>query len=109
LTGKVVYSDNGEPVPLGEIHFTTPTFIARATIQPDGTFTTGSHKLNDGLPPGTYRIAITAVSADDSDPMDQGRLLIHPKYANADTSGLDITIESTTRNFVIKVDRAPVE
>ena len=97
LTGNVVYSD-GEPVTMGEVQFYTPTFVARAVIRRDGTFVTGSYKDADGLPPGTYNIAV--VSFDEA-----GNTLIDPKFADVRTSGLSITVDQTTRNFEIVVDR----
>jgi len=97
LSGKVVYSD-GEPVTSGEIQFYTPTFVARALIRGDGTFVTGSYKDTDGLPPDTYKIAVVAVDAG-------GNTLVDLKYADVRTSGLSITIDQTTRNFEIVVNR----
>jgi len=103
LSGKVVYSDNGEPVPLGEVQLYTPTFVARATIKPDGTFTVGPYKEKDGLPPGTYQVAILSVD-------ENGGVftpVADPKYSNIKTSGLSITIDKTTRDMEFVVDRPP--
>ena len=58
----------------------------------------------DGLPPGTYKIAIHVV--DDSD-TDNPYNLIDSKYTNKDTSGLEITVDKTVKNLEIKVDRNP--
>ena len=102
FTGKVVYSDDGEPVPTGEVQFYTPTFVARATIREDGTFRTGSYKETDGLPPGTYGVAIVAAAS-------SGISLIDLKYADQRTSGLTLTIEESTRNHEFRVDRASQE
>jgi len=100
LSGKVVYSDNGEPVTVGEVQFTTPTFVARAAIRPDGTFVTGSYKEADGLPPGTYGVAIVSVDENLSP-------LVDTKFSSQATSGLNITIDKTTRDIEFVVDRAP--
>ena len=100
LSGRVMYSDNGEPVTTGEVQFLTPTFIARATIRPDGTFVTGSYKEADGLPPGTYGVAIVSVDADFNP-------LVDLKFSSQATSGLGITIDKTTRDMEFVVDRAP--
>ena len=100
LSGKVVYSDNGEPVTIGEIQFTTPTFVARAVINPDGTFVAGSYRERDGLPPGTYEVAV--VSTDEN-----FNPLVDMKFSNPTTSGLSITIDKTTRDMEFVVDRAP--
>ena len=98
LSGKVVYSDTGEPVTQGEVQFYTPTFVARADIKNDGTFVTGSYKANDGLPPGTYGVAIASSDKDDN-------ALIHEKFSDQATSGLTVTIDKTTRDLIFKVDR----
>jgi len=100
LSGKVVYSDNGEPVTAGEVQFYTPTFVARATIRPDGTFVTGSYKETDGLPPGTYGVAIVSID-------ENFNPLVDSKFANQATSGLSITIDKTTHDIEFVVDRAP--
>ena len=102
FTGKVVYSDTGEPVTMGEVQLYTPTFVARAAIRSDGTFTTGSYTETDGLPPGTYGVAIVSIDAD-------GNSLIHPRYGDQTTSGLSLTITETTRGHEFQVDRAPVD
>jgi len=109
FSGKVVYSDTGEPVPQGEIQFTTPTFIARAVIRKDGTFKTGSYKAADGLPPGTYNVAIVSLTIDAEDSLAPPTFLVHPKYGDSKTSGLSVTIEETTRNHEFKVDRPPTK
>ena len=98
LSGRVVYSD-GEPVATGEVQFYTPTFVARATIRPDGTFVTGSYGERDGLPPGTYAVAIVSTEPDGFTP------LVDPKFSSQATSGLTITIDRTTRNIEFVVDR----
>lgn len=108
FSGKVAFSDTGEPVPLGEIQFTTPTFVARSVIQKDGTFKTGSYKAADGLPPGTYDVAIVSRTIDAEDSLAPPTYLIDPKYGNSKTSGLSVTIESTTRSYEFKVDRPPI-
>jgi len=100
LSGRVVYSDNGEPVTTGEVQFTTPTFIARALIKPDGTFVAGSYRERDGLPPGTYEVAV--VSTDEN-----FNPLVDMKYSNPISSGLSITIDKTTRGIEFVVGRAP--
>ena len=98
LSGTVVFSDNGEPVPSGEVQLATPTFLARATIKQDGSFVVGSYKEGDGIPPGTYSIAVHSYDSNENS-------LIDLKYADAGTSGLSIAIDKTTRSFKIEVDR----
>jgi len=109
FSGKVVYSDTGEPVSRGEIQFSTPTFLARAVIEKNGTFKTGSYRAADGLPPGTYNVAIISFILDEVNSEAPPTYLIHPKYGDSKTSGLSVTIEETTRNHEFKVDRPPAK
>jgi hypothetical protein len=105
LSGKVVFSDDGSPVTFGTVCFATPTFQAKGEIQKNGTFTMGSFGASDGLPPGTYQVGILGVTEDLG-----GELIysiLDPKWNSPSTSNLTITVERTTRNLEIKVDRNP--
>jgi hypothetical protein len=102
LSGTVVYSDSGEPVTSGEIQFSAGTFLARAMIQPNGSFRTGTYKASDGLPPGTYNVAIYSVN-------EHTIPLIHPRYGDWRTSELTITVDKTTTGVEFKVDRPEVD
>ena len=118
LRGKVTFSDTQEPLTAGEIHFSTPTFLARATIQPDGTYAVGSQKETDGLPPGTYAISIANAVEERRSITDQPmigarglaqavpeKLLIDPKYKRKETSGLSVTVDNSNKVFNFEVDR----
>lgn len=120
LRGKVTYSDTHEPLTCGEIHFSTASFLARANIQPDGTYTVGSMKESDGLPPGTYSIAIVNAVEEKRSMTDQvvigprglgqakpEKPLIDAKYKNKATSGLTVTVDKSGKVFDIEVDRYP--
>ncbi|MDR1959494.1 MAG: hypothetical protein LBQ54_10725 [Planctomycetaceae bacterium] len=115
LKGKVTFSDNGELLPFGEVGFSTPTYFARATIQPDGSYVVSSEGTADGLPPGEYNVTITAFFEDKNPnpkrgpngmPVDNSRHLIDPKYSSQATSGLKAAVDSSTRVLDFKVDRA---
>ena len=58
--GKVMV--DGVPVKDGAVTFypTGGGRTASASISPDGTFTLSYEKLNDGLPPGDYKVTIVA-------------------------------------------------
>jgi len=108
LKGKVTYSDDGSPVPIGTVGFETDTYSARGTLSPDGTFDVGSLGEKDGLPPGTYRVSVTgaekvigqgAYGANIYEP------LIDPKYTRGSTSGLTIDVNASTRKYEFEVDR----
>ena len=108
LSGKVVYSDDKSPVPMGVVCLETEKFLARGNIKPDGTFDVGSISEKDGLPPGTYRVYVSdarRIVGQDKDGSDIYEQLIDPKYTAAATSGLTINITSSTKNFEIVVDR----
>ena len=114
LSGKVVFLDDGSPVPLGTVGLISEsgTFSTRGTIKPDGTFTVGSTKANDGLPPGKYRVSVSALkyageqtSSDGESSESVHELLVDPKYGDPATSGITIDITSTTKNFTIEVER----
>ncbi|MDR1290581.1 MAG: hypothetical protein LBK06_05210 [Planctomycetaceae bacterium] len=117
LNGKVTFSDTHEPLTVGEIHFSTPTFFARATIRPDGTYVAGLEKVGNGLPPGTYSVTIMyaeitppenqqqEIGADGFPKPVQPKLLIHPKYKQKETSGLTVTVDKGGGVFNFEVDR----
>jgi hypothetical protein len=58
LRGKVLY-DDGTPITVGTVNFTTGTHLSRGKIQSDGSYVIGTGKEKDGLPPGNYKIYIT--------------------------------------------------
>ena len=110
LSGKVFFSDDKSPVPLGTVGLVAEsgTHIARGDIKPDGTFVIGSLKVDDGLPPGKYRVSVSAMQQISADEETGGGIyesLIALKHGNPDTSGITIDITSTTRNFDIEVER----
>lgn len=103
LSGRVVYSDTGEPLNDGMVSFIRPDFQARGFINREGRYIVGSYKERDGLPPGEYRVCVTCSLIG---PSGEAITLIAPKYAEPDSSGLRINIDSTTKTYDIKVDRA---
>ena len=121
LKGQVVYSDNGEPVTKGLIMFESSKFMSRGEIQQDGTFVVGSLKGNDGIPPGDYRISIVGAIESREVAPPRGAAaqsgvaaarpmsitpLIDPKYERVSTSGLTLTVDRSTREHTVVVDRA---
>ncbi|MDR1959108.1 MAG: hypothetical protein LBQ54_08710 [Planctomycetaceae bacterium] len=116
LKGKVVFADDKSPVPNGIIRFDSGTVISRGTIHSDGTFTMGSLKETDGLPPGTYKVFFTDVheqtgeskaSSDGSPGEPIYTSLIHKKYLSAGTSGLSQTINASTQELNFELERNP--
>ena len=113
---KVTYSDDGSPVVQGGVVFRTPTFIAQGAIKEDGTYSVGTDKANDGLPPGTYQVTVIGtaetVFGPPRDPNSSSDLpsvtmtpKVDPKFEDPATSGLTATVGGSTRKYDIQVDR----
>ena len=106
LSGTVTFSDDGTPLEVGRIVLESDTLHARGDIGAGGRFTMSTSKPGDGLPPGMYRVYISGASLLEI----RGETvleipLIAAKYANAETSGLEVNVDRNTRTFDIKVDR----
>lgn len=112
LSGRVTFSDNGEPMTHGTVAFVSATSLARGEIDENGYYTVGSYGETDGLLPDTYRVFFsnTEISIGErgeaSNKIPIMKAVIDPKYASPDTSGLTLEVDKTTRQFDIKVDRA---
>jgi len=104
-SGKVVFSDDGSPVTFGTVMFATSTFQAKGDITKNGTFTMGSYGAADGLPVGSYKVAVIGVIEE----LDDGRFysLLDPKWTSPSTTDYTVDVQKTTKNLVIQVDRNP--
>jgi len=58
LKGKVLDED-GNPITVGMVNFVSDKGLSRAKIQSDGSYTVGTLKETDGLPPGTYKVYVS--------------------------------------------------
>jgi hypothetical protein len=105
LSGKIVFSDDGSPVTFGTVCFATSTFQAKGEIKKNGTFTMGSLSASDGLPPGTYQVYFLGLTEDLGG--ESIYSILDPKWNSPSTTDLTVTIEKTTSNLEIKVDRNP--
>lgn len=110
LSGTVVFSDDGTPIPYGAVCFTDGKNVSRGTIEEDGTFVMGYVGMNDGIPPGNYTVYFfgvePAVTADDTmDTVSRRKPLIDPKYGSAATSGLQVEVTGKTKKIEFKLDR----
>ena len=107
VKGKVTYSDDGSPLELGMILFENGPMVSRGDIKKDGTFTMGTEKQNDGLPPGTYTVYFSNTMSFEGDPRTPRMIpLLDPKYNSATTSGITITIDKSTKSpLEFQVDR----
>jgi hypothetical protein len=93
VTGKVVY--NGKPLEFGTVTFQPPSGQpARGDIQPDGSFTLSTYRLNDGAVLGKHKVRVACYESQRPNtakqPGDQslGKLLIPQKYTFFEQSGL---------------------
>ena len=68
----------------------------------------GSYGTKDGIPPGTYNVAISGagIALDEMGDVNYG--LIDPKFASPTQSGISVTLDKALRNFEIIVDRNPM-
>lgn len=115
LTGKVTF-DDGSPVTVGTVVFSSDKVQSFGVIKPDGTYSVSTSQTNDGLPPGTYTVYLSGVDdiqkkkvvgGDGSESEEDVRTsLIDPKFTSSTTSGLTFTVDGKTKTFDIKVDRA---
>jgi hypothetical protein len=106
VNGKLVWED-GKPVTelaSGMVVLETPEGapVARAGINPDGTFRLGSTAPGDGAVPGRYRVAV--IESRQGEPPPPPKLeLAHAKF---ETSGLEINVEPKTNEVTLQVRRA---
>ncbi|MDR0521146.1 MAG: carboxypeptidase-like regulatory domain-containing protein [Planctomycetaceae bacterium] len=116
LSGRITFSDTGEPLPLGTIGFTDGKIQARSEIDADGKYALGFLSAGDGLPKGEYKIYIQAVRVElqtgpdmngDGEPdiICKETPLIAQKYASPETSGLTFTADGKTKTFDIQVEK----
>ena len=122
VSGKVLFADDGSPVPCGTVIFDNGTSMAKGPIQPDGSYEVGFEKKGNGIPDGTYKIRIIGAVAQNtkaSTKKDQfsGQVvegmgsvsttdLIDRKYRDLNESGLTLVVDKSTKTYDIKVERA---
>ena len=100
IKGKVSFAD-GSPLTVGKIVAESPEHRVTATgyIKPDGTFEMGTATSNDGVPPGTWQIAIVGAVEQpivyaDRPNLNLGKVkpLIKDSFANKSTSGISFKV-----------------
>jgi hypothetical protein len=110
---------SGEPVTKGLVVFENEKISGISDIKTDGSYSIGLIKPGEGIPPGTYNIAIQATGTMGNIPMNTDITVssdsppkivaetsqIDMKYALSRTSGLSITVQAgKSMNFDIIVD-----
>jgi len=118
VTGVVTY--NGEPVPNGNVSFTTDAPGGRsgsADIKPGGSYSASTLTPGDGLLPGKYKVAVNSVEIDMKDVIGKpGGLYrtdlikkapkkrnVPQKYSNPAKSGLTVEVKQEPVKFDIKL------
>jgi len=87
LSGTVKFED-GSPVTQGSVVFLKEGYMARGTIQPDGSYTVGSLTESDGLPNGEYRVYIEGAEVEDPQSPSGMRSMVDAKMNSPETSDL---------------------
>jgi len=71
LRGKVLDQD-GNPITIGMVNFSSEKGLSRAKIQSDGSYRVGTLKETDGLPPGIYKVYVSGAEVPIESPPSQG-------------------------------------
>ncbi|MGL6195558.1 MAG: hypothetical protein ACRC2T_12130 [Thermoguttaceae bacterium] len=116
VTGKVTFSDNGEPLTFGTVCFVSDTKVGRGNIDKNGFYQMGFEKEKNGIPKGTYAVYIDGAKVEDgvyeevsstgtvsSRPMYMH--VIDKKFTNASTSNLSCTVDKGTVTYNFEVER----
>jgi len=94
VTGRVTFED-GAPLTVGEVILDDGRSMGRGTIKPDGSFIIGFRTARDGIPAGTYRVAIY-----NSDTGGPGNWAVSPKYVDPQKSGIVFEVKPGKRNIL---------
>ncbi|MCL2118324.1 MAG: hypothetical protein FWH27_07865 [Planctomycetaceae bacterium] len=107
LGGTVTFED-GTPLTVGAVCFSTDSFMASGNIDSHGKYVMGSYGVNDGLPKGTYKIYISGATEEISG---RGGIsmysLIDPRFADYSSTPLTCEIPAPNNTFDIKVPQNP--
>lgn len=107
VSGKVQFAD-GTPLAQGRVVVSYGNGLGGVGwLRADGSFQLGTHSPTDGIPPGTYKIAIdNAVTPTPAgyDPKFVAKPLIHPRYADPETSGIAFEVPKD-REWNITVEK----
>jgi hypothetical protein len=108
VRGKVVFKD-GSPLTGGLVLFRPVDeklqVSSRGDIQQDGTFILGTYQEGDGAVPGKYQVAVTPPPRKKVREKPVERRIIHARFENYDTSGLEFEVKRGRNDFKIEVDK----
>ena len=97
VRGRVAFAD-GSPLATGRVVVSYGDGKASSgSINPDGTFRVGTLKQSDGMRPGTYRVAVKDAYVEvQKNGETVSEPLIHKRFADPATSGLEFTVPDKT-------------
>jgi hypothetical protein len=105
LGGKVTF-DDGTPLTVGAVIFSTETYSAKGNIDANGKYVMGSISTNDGLPSGKYKVYIEGATEEVSGKSgESSRSLIDVKYNNYNTTPLSCEVPVAGNTFDIQVPK----
>jgi len=104
VTGQVAF-DDGSPLSVGRVVVSYEDGSSSwGRVQTDGSFRVGTKKEGDGMRGGTYRVAVKdAIVPTESGEPGGFKQIVHPRFADPATSGLEFTVpDQTTWNIVVE-------
>jgi hypothetical protein len=108
VTGRVTFED-GSPLDAGTISCETQVgdkvVMARADIKRDGTFELGVKRPGDGIPPGTYRVAVAPRALYQQELDNHAPPIIDSKFTKYDTSGLSLEVKPGANALTVTVTK----
>ncbi|MDR2642347.1 MAG: hypothetical protein LBC74_06095 [Planctomycetaceae bacterium] len=105
--GGTVTFDDGAPLTIGSVIFSTDTFSAKGNIDSSGKYVMGSIVTNDGLPAGKYKVYIEGATEESSDTNGElTRSLIDVEYSRYDTTPLICEVPAPENTFNIQVPKS---
>ena len=99
ISGTVLI--DGQPLTVGFIQFIPEdTRASMGTLDENGRFTMTCYEANDGVIPGTHRVAIMA-----SEIISSTKIKWHapPKYADPETSGVVVEVDKPRDDLVVEI------
>lgn len=104
VTGRVTYSDNGEPVRSGVVIFTGEKEIARGAIK-GGKYSIGRFKDGDGLFPGKYSVSANSFEIPDW-ALEKDTIQPEEIYYTKEPQTIEV-MKSTTYDFQVERGKRP--
>jgi len=112
VTGKVIY--NGRPLEFGVVMFQPPNGQpAQGQVQPDGTYTLSTYRLNDGAVVARHKVRVACYESMSPSfvkgPGEQklGKPLVPEKYTLFDYSGLTADVNENNHEFTFELTGPP--